>query len=203
MSPAARPGGGLRGSCRGLPAAHPLCSPCAPSPIKAGSVNRLEGAVFPGDPVFCFCRQAFPGKKTLGALPWAAVQSGSQRGAFSSAGGRLLVVSSRMDLRAGPCPVSVQSPRRAGGCGASLVGGRYARWVGRGQLPNDLIPHRPRPGGDGSRGSMCLHSSGRTDTRLGRPGLGIRSSGAARLCPSAGEDVGRGILSISLAVSGF
>ena len=147
--------------------------------------------------------QPFPGKKTLGALPWAAVQSGSQRGAFSSAGRRLLVVSSRIDPRAGPCPVSLQSPRRAGGCGASLVGGRYARWVGRGQLPNDLTPIRPRPGGDGSRGSMCLHPFGRTDTRPGRPGLGIRSSGAARLHPSADQGVGRGILSISLAVSGF
>ena len=137
------------------------------------------------------------------AARWAAVKSFVQRGALRSAGRRLLVVSSRMDPRAGPCPVSLQSPRRAGGCGASLVGGRYARWVGRGQLPNDLTPIRPRPGGDGSRGSMCLHPSGRTDTRLGRPGLGIRSSGAARLHPSAGQGVGRGILSISLAVSGF
>ena len=40
---------------------------------------------------FVFAARHFPGKKTLGALPWAAVQSGSQRGAFSSAGGRLLV----------------------------------------------------------------------------------------------------------------
>ena len=84
----------------------------------------------------------------------------------------------------------------------SSVSAMHNEWAGA-SSPNARTPSRPGPGGGGSRGSMCLYPLGRTDTLPGRPGLGIRSSGAARLCPSAGEDVGRGILSISLVVSCF
>ena len=58
-----------------------------------------------------------------------------QRGALRSAGRHQPVVSSRMDPGAGPCPVSLQSPRRAGGCGIPFIGARHAQWVGRGELP--------------------------------------------------------------------
>jgi len=91
---------------------------------------------------------------------------------------------------------------RAAVASRSSVRTMHSEWAGV-SSPKARTASRPGPGGGESREKICLPPPRRAGNLPGRPGLGIGSSGAACLRPCAGEGVGRGILSISLAVGGF
>ena len=183
-------GGVRRAPCRGparLSPRPPCCSPALSSLCTITEPKWLgdspRGCCFSGRTNLLFLPPVFSGKKTVGALRWAAVQSGVQRGAFRSAGRHQPVVSSRMDPGAGPCPVSLQSPRRAGGCGIPFIGARHAQWVGRGELPQSPpAPARGLAVAGRARKNVCPPLAGPKTSRAG-PGWASGALGQLTCAP--------------------